>query len=278
MQLEPFEKYTLFRGLENHLDSTTYYVQVVIRNGKTAALIDTVNLTDNGNREFSKEWEVPADVNGTGFYITLTYSVYTDSGYTTKSENYGDKYEEHLVQHRITDTHSAGPDINYKKIQQMIDAAVAGIKFPMPEKIDLKPVLKAIKDIPQTEIPDQKEVDLMPVMQELNNLKLGVADLMRRQPFEKTDLTPLIIDLQTIKEFLVNEKNDDRKKEILDAISKQGSNLSEWVTEFDNKIKPTMDLIESLYKLFSRVQLPTETKDFISLANEQARKAKNEKN
>src|SRR5574337_612585 len=100
MQLEPREYFTIARGLEDYTDSTTYYVRAVIRNARTDALIDTVNLTDNGNRRFTKAWQVPADPSGLGFYIIVTTTVYTDSGYTTKAENYLERFEEHLVQNR----------------------------------------------------------------------------------------------------------------------------------------------------------------------------------
>jgi hypothetical protein len=61
LQLEPQQEFVLARGLEDHTDSTTYYVRAVVRNAKTDALISTVNLTDNGNRRFTKAWMTPAD-------------------------------------------------------------------------------------------------------------------------------------------------------------------------------------------------------------------------
>src|SRR5437879_1246261 len=98
LQLEPLELYTIARGLEDHTDSTQYYVQAVIRNAKTDALIATVQLTDQGDQHrYSKAWQVPQDQTGLGFYLLIETSVYTDSGYTTKSQNYGDKYETYLV-------------------------------------------------------------------------------------------------------------------------------------------------------------------------------------
>src|SRR6185369_1823353 len=109
MQLEPQQFYTLARGLEDHTDSGTYYVQAVVRNARTDALIDTVNLTDNGNRRFTKPWLAPADPTGLGLDILITYTVYTDSGYTTKAENYGEKFDEHTVLRRMNpNLHSGG--------------------------------------------------------------------------------------------------------------------------------------------------------------------------
>src|SRR5258707_3851150 len=101
MQLEPLEDFTIARGLEDHTDSTTYYVRAVVRDAKTDALLATVNLTDQGDaHRFSKKWQIPADQTGQGYYLLITTSVYTDSGYTTKSSNYGDKDETYLVMRR----------------------------------------------------------------------------------------------------------------------------------------------------------------------------------
>ena len=93
MQLAPNTTFAIVRQIEDHTDSATYYVQAVIRNAQTDALIATVNLTDQGSRRFSKNWQVTADASGQGFYISILTSVYTNSGYTTKSQNYGDKME-----------------------------------------------------------------------------------------------------------------------------------------------------------------------------------------
>ena len=89
IQLTPQKIFTIVRGLENHIDTATYYVQAVIRNSRTNAIIDTINLTDRDGYRFSKEWQVPADPSGEGLVIDIVTSIYTDSGYTTKSENYG---------------------------------------------------------------------------------------------------------------------------------------------------------------------------------------------
>jgi len=95
--LKPQQNFTVVRQIANHLDASTYYVQAVIRNAYTDELITTLQLTDKGGQRFSKNWQVPADPSGMGFYISIVTSVYTDSGYTTKSENYGDEESTHLV-------------------------------------------------------------------------------------------------------------------------------------------------------------------------------------
>ncbi len=83
--LQPQKSFTVVRQIANHLDSATYYVRAVIRNAYTDELIETLDLTSRGSQRFSKNWQVPADPSGEGFYISIVTSVYTDSGYTTKS-------------------------------------------------------------------------------------------------------------------------------------------------------------------------------------------------
>ncbi len=284
MQLEPFEKFALFRGLENHLDATTYYVRAVIRNGKTAALIATVDLTDNGNREFSKEWEVPADVNGNGFYITITYSVYTDAGYTTKSDNYGDKYEEHLVLHRITENRTpGGPDINYKKIQKMIDDSVSKIKFPDPEKVDLKPVLKAIAEN-KVEIPPQKEVDLSALVTGLTAIQTHLVEMRARPKFEKTDISPLF-DMYHDLHAEVEKINlpTGIKAELNGILEKVKTFFDADMEEIKGYFKEISEYLKSIQYLIPKTgdnqplkKVEEKPTDFVALANEEAGKRKNE--
>ncbi len=54
MQLNPHEQFTIVRQIEDHTDSSTYYVRAVVRNAKPDALLATVNLTDQGSRRFSE--------------------------------------------------------------------------------------------------------------------------------------------------------------------------------------------------------------------------------
>src|SRR5947209_2026571 len=99
--LHPQNSFTVVRQIANHLDTDTNYVRAVIRNAYTDAIIDTLDLTDKGSQRFSKNWQVPADPSGQGFYISIVTSVYTDSGYTTKNPNYGDEENTYLVQDRV---------------------------------------------------------------------------------------------------------------------------------------------------------------------------------
>src|ERR1700674_2240241 len=100
LQLEPLEQFPIVRGLET-TDGNTNYVQAVIRNAVTDAVIGTVNLLDKGDHQrYAANWPVTQDGSGLGLYIIITTSVYTDSGYSVKSSNFGDKFETYIVQRR----------------------------------------------------------------------------------------------------------------------------------------------------------------------------------
>lgn len=131
MQLQPQEYFTIVRQLQDPADVNTYYVQAVIRNARTDAVIDTINLTDRGSRRFSLPWQVPADTSGLGFYISVLTSVYTDSGRTTKSDQYGEEMETYLVDNRFRNLGGGGggSDVDYKKIRVVFQEVLAEVFF-----------------------------------------------------------------------------------------------------------------------------------------------------
>lgn len=224
LQLNPQETFVIVRGLEDHTDSGTYYVRAVIRNAKTDAIIDTVNLSNKGDgHRFSAEWQVAADPNGLGTYIVITTSVFSDSGYTTKSANYGDVYDTYLIQERPNQFlgGGGGPDIDYKKIQHLIDEAIG--KLPKPEKItfpktNLQPVIAGLESLSEQikaiDIPENEKIDFTVVLAKIQQVKQAIDD----KEIPKTDLSP-----------------------VLDAIAKQLPDLQESaqkISDILDRIKP----------------------------------------
>lgn len=139
MQLNPRESFTIVRQIEDHTDLTTYYVQAIVRNAKTDALLATVNLTLKGDQRYSADYLVPVDGSGQGFWISIVTSVYTDAGYTTKSGNYGDKLDTYLVQERPNVNlglgGGGGSDIDYKKVRKIIKEELDKLDTPEPKTI-----------------------------------------------------------------------------------------------------------------------------------------------
>src|SRR4051812_21979151 len=98
-QISPGESFDLFYFIRNHTDATTYYVRARIYDVRTGELLDTLDLAQSSTnaRLFIKTATAPVDPTGYGRSIVSIASVYTDSGYTTKSENYEEQEQYFLV-------------------------------------------------------------------------------------------------------------------------------------------------------------------------------------
>lgn len=148
--LQPGQSAPIVRQLGLPGDSSTYYVQAVVKNSATGATITTINLTDQGSQRFTGSFDVPQDPLGFGYYIDITTSVYTDSGYTTLSNIYTIDMQSLLVFDRLTwgrNVGGGGDMTDYDKIAKMIREEIKGIDFPeipKPEKVNLEPVLATI--------------------------------------------------------------------------------------------------------------------------------------
>jgi len=247
LQLQPGEKFIIVRGIEDHLDSGSYYVRAVVRNADSDAIIGTVNLSDKGDgHRFSAEWYVPQDPSGSGLYIVITTSVYTDAGYTTKSGNYGDKYDTYLIQKRLTrnDIPFGGSDISYKKVEEIVKRVVDQRKPQEIPKVNLENVqnqLSRINDfLSAFKIPEAEKFDYEKILTELATFKSEMANLFKTIPQpEKIDFEPLI---NKNKENLSNSI-----EQILSALRAFVESVKEETTKnseiADKKIKSILELI-----------------------------------
>lgn len=268
MQLHPREQFSIVRQIEDWTDSATYYVRAVIRNAKTDAVITVngnnyLNLTDRTGQRFSANWLVPADPSGQGFWISILTSVYTDSGYTTKSQNYGDKMETYLVQDRTNPNLGGvggGSDIDYKRVRKIVDEVVkehiGKIEIPeipkMPEikEVDLETPIKALKNtlvgkIEGINIP--KMPNMKPIMDKIEDMMAMIEDKHSENGDMNKSSKQELIDCtkNTGKEVLksfenLNQKLDTMKIEVRminPIINPQG----EIIKEEDTKKTPIYD-------------------------------------
>lgn len=207
--LQPQNYFTVVHQIPNHTDSATYYIQAVIRNAFTDAVIATLQLTDKGGQRFKKDWQVPADPSGEGFYISIVTSVYSDSGYTTKSENYGDDENTYLIQERIRLNGlggSSGIDgydvrrIFKEEIQAMREAELKNTPETQPEIPESEPetpepmrwdeVLFAISALQlQLLKAESKEPDYSPILGRIEDAITAVND---KEVTPETDLAPVL--------------------------------------------------------------------------------------
>lgn len=192
--LQPQKSFTVVRQIANHTDSGTYYVQAVIRNAYTDAIIDTLQLTDRTGQRFSKNWQVPADPSGEGFYISIVTSVYTDTGYSTKSENYGDEENTYLVQERVLSGKGGG--IDAYTVRRILKEEI-GKRFPVEEK---KENLGGAKESKPEEPKSDPKLD--EILAEVRSAKV---ELKPKEP-EKVDFKPLLDEFAEVK-----QKIDDKE-------------------------------------------------------------------
>ena len=226
-QLAPNESFPIVRVLKDHTDTSTNYVQAVIRDATTDALVDTVNLTDKGDRRFSKVWKVPyADAYNRGRYLVITTTVYTDSGYTTKNGNYAEEAETYLVQERWNPTSFQGggsiDENQFKKVIREVlseqkdtaeteDAPELGAMPPEKPEVDVEALVGRIKEVVTTAvdsitIPDPEKperVDLSSIESALNSVLLEIAAMPR---FKDTNIQPIIDVLESLSEQVSDVK------------------------------------------------------------------------
>lgn len=248
MQLRPREIFTIARGLEDHTDSSTYYVRAVIRNARTYAIIETVDLESQaGGHTFLYDWQVPADSSGEGFYILITTSVYTDAGYTTKSDLYGDKLTEYLIADRLNPNSGGiggGADIDYKKIQKIIKEAVDRIE--KPQKWDIAPIMLAIDSLASREhhCEKPKDIDLTPFLESLETSRKETVTLKQIK-----EIIPETVSLSTITEHFSenNQKIEELKnllvmevtkiKDFYEKMNLDSSQISQAMQDMFDKVK-----------------------------------------
>lgn len=199
LSLQPREQFTIVRQLGDHTDPTVYYVQATVRDSIDDSVLEVLNLVNTGSNRFKAIYEVPSDVSGLGFYIDINTSVYDDSGYTSKASTYSDENESYLVFDRITRPGGSGGgmDVDYKKIQKMLDALRKSMKDP--KEFDTKPIMAAIMGVEEKveaiipAFPKPSELNLDPVIKQiLTTEKTIITAIDEKEVTPETNLSPVL--------------------------------------------------------------------------------------
>lgn len=241
ISLQPRETFQIVRQLGDHTDPTTYYVRAVVRNSVDDTILKTQNLTVNATdiRRFKANYEVPADVSGLGFYIDITTSVYTDDTYTTKSSTYYDENNSYLIFDRIVRPGGSGggSDVDYKKIQKMLDTLRKSMEDP--KDFNIEPIMAAImglgKKVDGIDIPSAEDfaekVELKPILVAIDGAKETILNAFdKKEPHEATEIQPI---LDAIGE--VDDKIDRTAVTILEKIDKSKEDIMECMEKEDQK-------------------------------------------
>lgn len=243
--LQPQVAFPIVRQIANHTDSTVYYVRAVVRNA-SGDIIDTVNLASQGNQRYQTSWRVPADVSGQGAYISIVTSVYVDSGYASKSENYGDEETTYLIFDRVMPAMRGGGggglarrDVRDVIAEELDKRTPKPIKIPPTPKMRFDEVLKAVREATEAikRVPTER-TDLSGVLRQI--VALG-AKIDAKEVTPATDLSSLSDAISALAEK-VTEMHTVQQYEA-DAIQ---SSISNGVSELAEKIDGLPGVIEKI--------------------------------
>lgn len=233
IQLQPKEFFTVVRQIADPTDETTYYVRAVIRKSSDDSILATLDLTDNGSQRFTGDWQVVEDSSNEGFLIDITTTVYTDSGYTTKSENYTIENNTYLVQQRWNSFLGGGGgggglDITKNQLKEIIKGEIEKIKMPEMKETDLSNISKdlefIVKSFKELKIPEPEKVDYTSIFKTLNRVSEEIKTKIDNIPApEKLDLNPIIEanreennklakDLKVMADYLINMFKGNSKR------------------------------------------------------------------
>lgn len=241
-QLIPSQPYTLSYYITDHTDAATYYVQAVVYDATTGAVLDTQNLTRQSTNThlFSKIAQAPGDSSGRGRRIVVVATAYDDSGYTSKSTNYQQQSENYIVvKPGAGVTLGGGYGIDYGMIGEFFTTEIAKIlknfdstwggmtkvikavaerldKIPTENvnvKSELEPILVSLEKLASlvSKIPTEK-TNVSGIQKITEQALASIHKLMEKDPPEEgTDLTPISDAVAELKDTVKNNHAEQTK-------------------------------------------------------------------
>ncbi len=206
--ISPAEDFDIFYFLRNHTDGTTYYVRGVVYDVRTGAILLTTNLAQSAtnSRLFSSTVQAPADSAGYGRNVVAIATVYTDSGYTTKSQDY-EEQEQYFLVKAIAPNFGGGGGVDYRVMREIVDEVVKKrlSQLPTPERLPDMPFAELSADLAELQrevgkIPTDK-FDAAPLIRRLGAIQAAIAAIPQPEP---VDLQPIMDAIGALPEFLVS--------------------------------------------------------------------------
>lgn len=240
--LTPGQPYTLSYYITDHTDPTSYFVQAIIYDAATGAIIDTENLVQQTTNShwYSKVAQAPADRSGHGRRILVVATAYQDSAYTVKSPLYQQQPENYIVAAPGAGLSlgGGGGSFDYQAIHDMLTLHSSsilkeiGLIAPLietlrlmiaiiPTKItDIQPILTLLDEISVT--PPAEKPDLAPLHTAIDAVLAAVGQISGliggiEMP-QPTDITPLHEAIAGLESKLPIDK-PERHLELMEAVS-----------------------------------------------------------
>lgn len=239
MLIRPQRNFTVVRQIANHLDTETYYVQAIIRDAFTDEILETLNLEDKGGQRFTKAWLVAQDPSGEGRDISIVTSVYTDSGYTTKSENYGDEENTHTIEARIPSGRGGGGSLSSTDIKRVVSTL-------LDERDEKKKKEESEKEVEEEEEPEEVIDRTDEIISAINNL----AEVLKPKEADPVDFTPVLNALNTVAQMIVDKEVTtetdlnpilEAVQESLDKREEMNKSLVEILKSFKESVQSGID-------------------------------------
>lgn len=193
-QISPSDAYDVFYFLKNHTDSTTYYVKAVVYDVRTGEVLDTQTLPQSAtnSRLFIKTLTAPPDPVGLGRNIVAIATVYTDSSYTTKSENYEEQEQYFLIKTALPFA-GGGGGVDYRTLREIVQEEVAKGLATLPPPKDFK-------------VPDQPDMSFVDAL--FGNLGIIIREL-GRVPKETANLSEILAELRQLRASIEDQPTPD---------------------------------------------------------------------
>lgn len=246
MQIEPQFTLPLIYELTDPFDSSTYYIQSVIRDSLTGNILDTINLTSQGSGRYSSTVYPPQDSTGFGRHIDVTISVYTDSNYSIYSDVYQKKIDKYIVKASKQSFGGGGAEVNYDKIRKIIEEVLESKEDEDEdevevEQIDFTPVYERFEAIQgmigSIKIPEPKEFDDSSILSAIGGVSKRLSTKIDDKEVTKVNLSPLINLLTETKNII--SSFDEKIEEIKDSNAKNTDSITQAIREI-NDIEETI--------------------------------------
>jgi hypothetical protein len=219
-EIRPAKQLPLIWKNNDPTDTTTYYVQAVIRKTSDATVLATKNLTDEGSSRFTGSYVVPFLPDDT--IIDVTVSVYTDSGYSSLSPNKPIENRDYIVR----DIKMGGGGFG----------GGAGLSTADVRKIFSEELKKII-------IPEYKDPDLSRIYEKIDSLSRQIND---KPVTERTDLAPIQTALNALRSDL-GKKIENIPQPDLEPIIDELGGLNQAINEATGLLKGEKSKIEELF-------------------------------